>query len=271
MWDQSQSVSNKRRVKPGILRLDISKPRRSSGGSVEFKVQPELLGDVVPSASPGSTGATSPPQLSVTWASVCDGEELDPKIDSNKTRMSQMHSQLKASLDIVKKYQSFEETINEGNSGINTPNEEGHISEEDDYSASVSAIMQRRASIRGNRKKSFRSSTRNSSPMDALTSAAADRRRSSVFTTSSGDTAASVEEGPQDSTQEQIIENIRLHKEVLQSVKYQPWSMRRKLRLVRQAKAYVAKHQGVLQERFAMSRSTKDLWARFKIMMTAVS
>lgn len=37
-----------------------------------------------------------------------------------------------------------------------------------------------------------------------------------------------------DSTKEQIFENIRLHKEVLQSVKMQPWSMRRKLRLVRQ-------------------------------------
>lgn len=30
--------------KPGILRLDINKPRRSSGGSVEFRSQPELLG-----------------------------------------------------------------------------------------------------------------------------------------------------------------------------------------------------------------------------------
>lgn len=75
----------------------------------------------------------------------------------------------------------------------------------------------------------------------------------------------------QESTKEQIFENIRLHKEVLQSVKLQPWSMRRKLRLVRQAKEYVARHEGALQERFAMSRSTKDLWARFKIWLAAVS
>lgn len=44
----------------------------------------------------------------------------------------------------------------------------------------------------------------------------------------------------QESTKEQIFENIRLHKEVLQSVKLQPWSMRRKLRLVRQVK--IRKH-----------------------------
>ena len=85
-------------------------------------------------------------------------------------------------------------------------------------------------------------------------------------------TAISLDDGTnQDSTQEQIYENIRLHKEVIQSVKYQPWSIRRKLKLVRQAKTYVARHEGALQERFAMSRSTRDLWARFKILMAAVS
>ena len=36
------------------------------------------------------------------------------------------------------------------------------------------------------------------------------------------------------------------------------------------AKEYVARHEGALQERFAMSRSTKDLWARFKILLAAV-
>lgn len=90
-----------------------------------------------------------------------------------------------------------------------------------------------------------------------------ERRRSSVYTTSS-------EEGTnQESTQEQIFENIRLHKEVIQSVKLQPWPIRKKLKLVRQAKTYVARHEGALQERFAMSRSTRDLWARFKILMAA--
>lgn len=66
------------------------------------------------------------------------------------------------------------------------------------------------------------------------------------------------------------MENIRLHKEVLQSVKYQTWSMRRKLRLVRQAKSYVARHEGALQERYAKSRNTRDLWARFKLLVAAV-
>ncbi|XP_034110001.2 transmembrane channel-like protein isoform X2 [Drosophila albomicans] len=139
----------------------------------------------------------------------------------------------------------------------------GDVDDEEDYSISVSAIMQRRASVRGYRgKRGSRSSRRASSPMDHVLDSV-ERRRSSVYTTSS-------EEGTnQESTQEQIFENIRLHKEVIQSVKLQPWPIRKKLKLVRQAKTYVARHEGALQERFAMSRSTRDLWARFKILMAA--
>ncbi|GAB0099678.1 transmembrane channel-like protein [Sergentomyia squamirostris] len=149
-------------------------------------------------------------------------------------------------------------------------------SEDDDleeYSVSVSAIMQRRASTRGTRKRGYRSPRRTSSPLGNAMNfpgGGPDRRRSSVYTTSSGDTAISLEEGTnQESTQEQILENIRLHKEVIQSVKLQAWSIRRKLRLVHQARSYVAQHEGALQERFAMSRSTRDLMARFKLLLAA--
>lgn len=44
----SEPSSSKDTPKPGILRLDIDKdkPRRSSGGSVEFRKQPELQREV---------------------------------------------------------------------------------------------------------------------------------------------------------------------------------------------------------------------------------
>lgn len=70
--------------------------------------------------------------------------------------------------------------------------------------------------------------------------------------------------------QEQIFENLKLHKEVLGGVKQQPWPLRRKIRLVRQAKAYVRRHEGALQERLAQSRSTKDVIARISLFMTKV-
>lgn len=81
-------------------------------------------------------------------------------------------------------------------------------------------------------------------------------------------TGISVEDG---TTQEQIFENIRLHKEVLSNVKFQPWTMRRKIKLVQQAKAYVKRHEGELQERLAQSKSTKDILARFNIWLVKVS
>ncbi|XP_045458452.1 transmembrane channel-like protein [Melitaea cinxia] len=138
----------------------------------------------------------------------------------------------------------------------------GDGSEDEDYSASLSAVLrQRRASVRRSRKGRAR---RSSSPF--LTDESRSRRRSSVFTTSSGDTAISIEDQPI-VTQEQIFENIHLHKEVLGSVKQQPLGMRRKLKIVQQAKGYIKRHEGQLQERLAQSKSTRDIYARFNILL----
>ncbi|XP_050684067.1 transmembrane channel-like protein [Leptidea sinapis] len=139
----------------------------------------------------------------------------------------------------------------------------GDGSDDEDYSVSLSAVLrQRRASVRRSRKGRQR---RSSSPF--LPEETRPRRRSSVFTTSSGDTAISIEEQPV-VTQEQIFENIHLHKEVLGSVKQQPLGMRRKLKIVHQAKAYIKRHEGQLQERLAQSKSTRDIYARFSILIT---
>lgn len=62
-----------------------------------------------------------------------------------------------------------------------------------------------------------------------------------------------------------------MHKEVLGSVRQQPWSIRRKMKLVQQAKEYVKKHEGELQERLAMSKSTRDILARFHILVVKVN
>ncbi|XP_030761789.1 transmembrane channel-like protein 2 [Sitophilus oryzae] len=136
-------------------------------------------------------------------------------------------------------------------------------SDDEDYSISVNAIIQRRASTRRSKKRNRRAS----SPFSPETPVP-ERRRSSVFTTSSGDTAITVD-GDQinEVTQDEIFENIKLHKEVLSNVKMQPWNMRKKLKLVLQAKAYIKKHEGQLQERLAQSHSTRDMLARYNIVL----
>ncbi|CAG9781758.1 unnamed protein product [Diatraea saccharalis] len=142
----------------------------------------------------------------------------------------------------------------------------GEGSEDEDYSASLSAVLrQRRTSVRRSRKGRAR---RPSSPF--LPDEPRARRRSSVLTTSSGDTAITIEDGQSTKdvvTQEQIFENIHLHKEVLGSVKQQPLGMRRKLKIVHQAKTYIKRHEGQLQERLAQSKSTRDIYARFNILL----
>lgn len=54
-------------------------------------------------------------------------------------------------------------------------------------------------------------------------------------------------------------------------MKQQPWPVRRKLKLVQQAKAYVKRHEGELQDRLKQSRSTRDILTRFNIVLIKVS
>ncbi|CAD7002954.1 unnamed protein product, partial [Ceratitis capitata] len=206
---------------------------------------------------------TSPHQLSVTWATPpYDTHEHDWRQRSESADASLLRGRLRryssqeekpyefacktaSPVDGIESLPQGQQQLNEGYIGGNASvsanndsnnnkhsedndNDEDEIDDEEDYSVSVSAIIQRRASVRGYRgKRGSRYSRRASSPMDHLMDTV-ERRRSSVYTTSS-------DEGTnQESTQEQIFENIRLHKEVIQSVKLQPWPMRKKLKLVRQ-------------------------------------
>nr|XP_018905714.1 PREDICTED: transmembrane channel-like protein 3 [Bemisia tabaci] len=147
--------------------------------------------------------------------------------------------------------------------------------DEEDYSASASAIISRVSA--GGRRRAANRRASSHSPEFGLPSC--NRRRSSVFTTSSAETGVSAEEGTgtgmgaeagvgAETSQEQMYENMRLHKEVLNGVRLQPWPMRRKLWLVKQAKLFLSKHEGQLQERLAQSKRTKDLLARFNIFFT---
>lgn len=97
-----------------------------------------------------------------------------------------------------------------------------------------------------------------------------DVRKRSIFS-SSAESLSSFDDSLSITTQDQLYENIRLHKEIIQQVKLQPWSLSKKYKIVQKAKQYVSRHEDTLQERFAASGNTKDLYARFKIVVTAVS
>ncbi|XP_053662984.1 transmembrane channel-like protein [Anopheles marshallii] len=152
--------------------------------------------------------------------------------------------------------------------------------DDEDYSASINAIIQRKASVkkkRGGYKGGHH--RRTSSPASQMMGLASEpmadgRRRSSVYTTSSGETGItlpgddhSIGRDESAGRQDKLFDTIRLHKEVLQTVKLQPISMKRKLRLVQQAKSYITRHEGALQEHFT-SRTARSLLAQFNIFLT---
>ncbi|XP_060519622.1 transmembrane channel-like protein [Cylas formicarius] len=222
----SEQVSGSRNSPAGILRIDLGGRSRPSG---EFKF---------------NQGEPTSPQPSIDRLSVTFAED-SVKIDPKGTTSSNS---------------SGAETMDKTPPPIQDGTQAD--SDQEDYSASVNAIIQRRASSRRSRRRNRRAS----SPLDVMPGLDNGRRRSSVFTTSSGDTAITVDDNLNNEvTQEEIFENIKLHKEVLGNVKMQPWNMRKKLKLVVQAKSYIKKHEGKLQERLAQSHSTKDMLARWNI------
>lgn len=71
--------------------------------------------------------------------------------------------------------------------------------------------------------------------------------------------------------EEQLGGHVALHKEVVGNMRYQPWPIGRKLRILRKAKLYVRQHEGVLQQRLAESRAAKDVFASARLLLTKVS
>ncbi|XP_020282000.1 transmembrane channel-like protein 3 [Pseudomyrmex gracilis] len=249
----SQSISSLNRTKTsGILKPD--KMSRS------FKATSSSLALVGPSSS-SSQPQPSAGRQSVTFAIVESSRNEDSEkkfeLQTVGTELARSRNDMhRISVAAISKRMDPAAVSTEKTTSADG---EGNGSE-DDYSASVCAIMQRRNTIR----RQSRRKRRPSSPFNVDVDNAV-RRRSSAYTTSSGDTIISMEES---GNQEQIFENLKLHKEVLSGVKQQPWSLRRKMKLVRQAKSYVRRHEGALQERLAQSHSTKDVIARVTIFAT---
>lgn len=78
-------------------------------------------------------------------------------------------------------------------------------------------------------------------------------------------------DGVFDERDEQVHEeHVALHKEVIGHMRYQPWDLARKLRVLRKAKQFVREHEGALKMRLAESRNTKDVFARGHILITKV-
>ncbi|GFY43330.1 transmembrane channel-like protein 2, partial [Trichonephila inaurata madagascariensis] len=73
------------------------------------------------------------------------------------------------------------------------------------------------------------------------------------------DTAVSIEE---EETPEEVKENMRLNKQIIETIKLQPWRMKKKYKILRKAKTYVRKHEGEL----AQSKRSKDVFAKYTLL-----
>ncbi|CAN7938954.1 unnamed protein product, partial [Ixodes hexagonus] len=119
---------------------------------------------------------------------------------------------------------------------------------------------ERRQSRRFSRQSSSR---RGSSPFPWET--AAGRRRLSSYTLSSDfGSEFAIDVDDLDQTDEEVKENVRMNKSIIETAKHQPWPMNKKYKMLKRAKAYVKKHEGEL----AQSKQAKDIFAKYTILLT---
>ncbi|XP_064459083.1 transmembrane channel-like protein [Ornithodoros turicata] len=120
------------------------------------------------------------------------------------------------------------------------------------------------AERRTSRRWSRQSSRRGSSPF-LWEPGMAGRRRLSSYTISSGDFGSefAMDVDDMEQTEEEVKENIRMNKNIIDTAKQQPWPMKKKYKMLKRAKAYVKKHEGEL----AQSKQAKDIFAKYSIFI----
>ena len=61
-------------------------------------------------------------------------------------------------------------------------------------------------------------------------------------------------------------EELKLHKEVLDQVRYQPWPLAKKIRVYRQAKDYVSRHESEIEQRLAQDKNFASQMKHFYML-----
>ena len=260
--------------KPGdrISLIDRSEKlvRRGSGHSGSGILRRPSLG-----VEPVSPAAASADRLSVTFANETvvvqdevtmeeeDVEDKDPVsliLGSLKRTISTASGLRRGSLSSVdhKTYVSFDSPEPD----IAPPeipcdhHEDGEDSnednDEDEYSSGIREILDMNQSLDVRRRSS--GGSRRSRRLSTV---------SGMLRSSSRPTSRHSEESRRS---ESVYENLKLHREVVDQVKYQIWPLDKKLRMVRQAKLFVSQHEKEMKNQLKSDKSfgsyAKQFWIR---------
>ena len=245
--------------------------RRGSGHSGSGILRRPSLG-----VEPVSPAAASADRLSVTFANetvvmqdevtVEDAEEKDPVsliLGSLKRTISTASGLRRGSLSSVdhKTYVSFDSpepdiAPPEIPCDHHDDEEEDEVSDvdndEDEYSSGIREILEMNQSLDVRRRSS--GGSRRSRRMSTV---------SGMVRSSSRPTSRHSEESRRS---ESVYENLKLHREVVDQVKYQLWPLDKKLRMVRQAKLFVSQHEKEMKNQLRSDKSfgsyVKQFWIR---------
>ena len=138
---------------------------------------------------------------------------------------------------------------NQSETRIETPVLEQVADENDEYADIIMEIQRSRS--RGSMRRNSGASFRRKSGSLTSSSLFSSRRRTRMSSraSSSGDSLLSSKSSKGDA------DTLKLHREVIEQVKYQLWPLDKKMRILQQAKEYVKKHESEMEERLAQSKT----------------
>eukprot|EP00095_Tigriopus_kingsejongensis_P002203 maker-scaffold1312_size48844-snap-gene-0.10 protein:Tk02203 transcript:maker-scaffold1312_size48844-snap-gene-0.10-mRNA-1 annotation:"transmembrane channel-like protein 1" len=141
----------------------------------------------------------------------------------------------------------------------------GHLdSADDEYTDSLMEITRSRSRQGGSRR---RSSNLDQGRRLSTTSSLMRRRASSAFAGSSDDGESLLTRTDASGVSKSDLETLKLHKEVIEQTKYQAWPLDKKLRVIKQAKDYVRRHEDEMQEKMAQRRTMSSLFQGAQLLI----
>ena len=195
-----------------------------------------------------SSPVPSVDRLSVTFAL----DEPEPNISITKEAdetTEQVHDAHPLELEVILAPNDLQNVQTHSETRVETPASEQVADENDEYADIIMEIQRSRS--RGSMRRNSGASYRRKSGSLTSSSLFSSRRRTRMSSraSSSGDSLLSSKSSKGDA------DTLKLHREVIEQVKYQLWPLDKKMRILQQAKEYVKKHESEMEERLAQSKT----------------
>ena len=127
--------------------------------------------------------------------------------------------------------------------------------------------LSRNDSHKGSLKRKSRARHRNRRRSSALSSIGrANLSSTGTFSLRPSSSSSDVDRSSRSRSRSEEREKLKLHKEVIEQVKFQLWPLDKKMRIIRQAKEYLQRHESEIEQRLAQEKTFASRMKHVKLL-----